>query len=191
MEDSQFTDEEREAIVDSITDDDLRARSQALDDAQTQWEEYVWVATPKIPCNECGGSGMVIGGSLGDFCPTCGGSRVIESPGGHRIKMPPFATLRSAISAYGDALADRELPAGHRGKRNLALPAASSVPTLEQLQKLGTEALIKVRQLEGTPGIVDPKLLKQGKPAKGLQGEGDLGEYDDAELDEMEPDDGH
>lgn len=189
LDEAELSDKDKEDIVASLTEDDLRQRSQALDNAQTMFEEYAWIATPKIPCNECGGSGMVIGGSLGDFCPTCGGSRVIESPGGHRIKMPPFAELRGAITAYGNALADRELPTGHRARRNLALPPASSVPTLEQLNALSAEALTKVRQLEGaTPGLVDQKQLAQAKRAKGLTRDGDLGDFDDAELDEMEPD---
>jgi hypothetical protein len=187
--DSQFSDKDQEDIVASLTEDDLRARSEALDKAQTMYEEYAWVATPKVPCPECGGAGSVIGGSLGDFCPTCGGSRVIESPGGHRIQMPPFAALRGAITQYGNALADRALPAGHRAKRGLALPPAGSVPTVEQLDALTDEALSQVKRLEGaTPGIVEPKRLAQAKRAKGLVGEGELDEYTDAELDEMEPD---
>lgn len=184
--DSTFTDKEQEDIVASLTEDDLRQRSQALHDAQETWEEVAYLANPKMPCPECSGAGSVAGGSLGDICVRCLGARVIEQPGRQNIDMPPFASLRAAISSYGDALADRELPDGHKGKRQLALPPAATVPTLEQIQKLSADGLAKAKELEGAPGLVDPKLLKAPKKSKGLAGEGDIGEYEDAELDELE-----
>ncbi len=171
----------------SITDDDLRERSEALHRAQESWEEYSYLATPKMPCPECSGAGQVAGGSLGDICVRCEGSRVIDRPGARPPEMPPFAALRAAITAYGNALADRQLPNDHYGKRHLVLPAADTVPTLEQISALANEAAGKARQLDGAaPGIVPSHMLADPRPEKGLRGEGDLGEFADAELNEIE-----
>jgi len=182
----EFSDTDRDNIVASISEEDLRQRSQALDDAQETWEETAYLANPKMPCPECTGAGSISGGSLGDICVRCLGARVIEQPGRQKVEMPPFAALRASISAYGDALADRELPAGHKGKRHLALPAPATVVTLEQIQKLAELGLSKARQLEGASGIVPKHLLADPTKARGLTGEGDLGEYTDAEFAEME-----
>lgn len=171
-----------------LTDEDIRARSQALDDAQETWEEVTYLHNPKMPCPECSGAGSIAGGSLGDICVRCMGMRVIDQPGTEPLTMPPFAELRAAITAYGNALADRALPAGHRGKRNLALPAASTVPAVEQLQQLRKDGVAKVRELAAgkPPGLVPGHLLAEPERPKGLAGEGDLGEYTDAEFTQME-----
>ncbi len=183
-----FSDQDKEDIVSQITEDDIRDRSQELDEAQEAWEELAYIANPKIPCPECTGAGSVSGGSLGDICVRCLGTRVIERPGSQPMEMPAFAQLRAAIGAYGDALADRALPMGHRGKRGLLLPPPATVPTLEALQALRTQATDHARQLAAgdAPGLVDPKLLKDPKKAKGLVGDGDLGDYEDAELADFE-----
>jgi hypothetical protein len=172
--------------MDELDEEDLRKRSAALDEAQTAWEELAYVSTAKAPCPECSGAGQIGGGTLGDICPRCLGQRVIDAPGSEPLEMPPFSHLRAAITAYGDALADRALPAGHRARKQLALPPASSVPALESLVMLKVTAIGKAKQLRGAPGWVDPKLLAEPKKAKGLAGDGELGEYSDAELAELE-----
>lgn len=186
-DESGFTDAERDAIVADLTEEDLRQRSQALHDTQEIYEELHYLSVQKMPCPECSGAGSIIGGSLSDLCPTCLGRRVIEQPGATHVEMPPFAELRAAITTYGNALADRELPEGHKGKRHLALPAPATVPSLEQIQKLNELGLQKVRQLSGeAPGVVPKRLLSKAKKAKGMQGDGDLGDHTDRELDEIE-----
>jgi hypothetical protein len=191
---SAFSDED---IGNIISDEDLRSRSQALNDAQEVWEEVAYMANPKMPCPECSGAGNVSSGSLGDICVRCMGSRVVDQPGSTGIDMPPFRELRAAITAYGDARADRALPegvviggprAGQPIRRRLALPAAATVPTLEQLQALRQQALTTARQLQGAPGVVPKGELAAPKTSKGLAGEGDLSEYEDAELDSMQDD---
>jgi hypothetical protein len=183
-----FTDSDIDAICATLTDDDLRCRAQALHEAQETWEELSFLATPKIPCRECGGSGQVHGGSFGDICVGCMGERMVAAPGAPAFHMPDFSGMRRAITAYGDALADRALPTGHKGKRYLALPAASTVPTVAQIDQLQRDGLAQCRQLTaGTaPGVFDPKQLPAPAPARGMAGEGDLGEYEDAELADME-----
>jgi len=173
----------------TLTEDDIRERSASLDQTQELWEELSYMANPKMPCPECGGQGALAAGSLGNTCVRCMGSRVIEVPGGHTLEMPPFATMRQALGAYGDALALRQLPEGHKGRPQiLALPAASTVPTLEQITILRTTGIEKARTLQGLPGVVPVHQLPEPKTPKGLAGEGDLGEYDDAELADIEAD---
>lgn len=182
--DNPITDADVADVVSKLTEDDIRERSQALHEAQEAWEELAFLSTPKIPCRECGASGQVHGGSFGALCPNCLGERMVAAPGAEPIDMPDFRSLRAAIGAYGDALAfaDHSDP-----KMRRALPAGSGVPTLESITALKKDAIAKSRQLQigGAPGVFDPKQLPEPKPAKGLAGEGDLGEYDDAELDEM------
>lgn len=187
-----MTDRFSDNDIAEIAEEDLRQRSQALDQAQETWEELAYLANPKMPCPECSGAGLVVGGSLGDLCVRCLGARVIEQPGSHPVELPPFAQLRAAISAYGDALADRALPPGadgssHKGKRHLLLPSPASVPTLEVIQKLNEDGLRKARQLQGAPGVVPNHLLAAPRKEKGMRSEDGLGEYEDAELEEMEP----
>lgn len=186
---SAFTDAERDSIVDELTEDDLRARSQALSDAQETWEELSYMTARKIPCPECSGAGAVSSGSLGDICPRCMGRRMLDQPGEVGVEMPPFAALRGAITAYGNAIADRELPTGHIAKKQLALPAPATVPTLEQIEQLKTQAAAKVRELgSGAPGVVDAPQLPAPKKKRddGVLGDdAEDAEFDDHELDEM------
>lgn len=191
MPDSQFSDAD---IANILTQEDLRQRSQALDEAQTTYEKIAYISVPKMPCPECGGQGSVDGGSLSNICLGCDGARVVERPDAEPFEMPPFKQLRASISAYGDALADRDIPAQlgdgrpHPGKRNLALPAASTVPSLESLQQLKNDGLTKARQLKEGAAALEREMRQLPAPqsAKGLRGEGDLGEYEDAELADME-----
>lgn len=174
-----------DVVASMISDEDLRVRSQALDDAQEAWEEVCYLANPKMPCPECTGAGQVSGGSLGNMCVRCMGARVIEQPGSTPVEMPPFAELRAAITQYGNAKADHELPPGHRARRNLALPPPTTVPTLDQITQLHGTAIGMSRQLANAPQAPQAQ-LPEAKPPRGLAGEGDLGEYEDAELDELE-----
>jgi hypothetical protein len=184
-EDSELTDDELADVVDSLTDDDLRERSQALNEAEELYEELAFLGNPKMPCPECVGAGSVSGGSLGDICPRCIGQRVIDRPDSEPLKRPPFKELRAAISKYGNAMANAQLPAGHDGKRDLALPAAASVPTLEEIKAIYSEGKALARQIGS--GHALPELQKAEKP-KGMLGDGEegLGEYTDDELEAME-----
>jgi len=167
----------------SLTEDDIRERSQELHDAQELWETLAITSTPKIACPECSGRGSVGSGSLGDICVRCMGRRVIDAPGSAPIEMPPFAELRAAIGAYGDALADQALPPGHRAKKNLALPAASTVPTMDALRKLGKDGLARSRQL------ADARPLSALPAARDRVEGNDLTENEDTEIDDAELDD--
>lgn len=180
-----FTDEDKEAIADGISEGDLQGRFQALEDAQEEWEKVAYVAVPKIPCPECGGAGAVAGGSFSDICVGCMGARVVPAPGADGFDMPDFKGLRLRLSTYAAAMDDRALPAGHRIKKGLALPPASTLPTLAEITALEMEARKVAKQLRAAPGIVPAGQLAAPKKAKGLAGEGDLDEYSDAELDEM------
>jgi hypothetical protein len=185
-EESELTDDELADVVDGLTDEDLRERSQALNEAEELYEEVAFLGVPKMPCPECAGAGQIVGGSLGDICPRCLGKRVIDRPSADPIERPPFAQLRARITAYGDAMADRALPDAHQGKRHLALPAASDVPTLEEIQAISAKLKQTAKQLDA--GQLDGMQLAEPKKAKGMLGDGDegLGEYSDAELDKME-----
>lgn len=231
-----FSDADKEAIADMLTDDDLRDRSQALHEAQEKWEKLAYVTVKKIPCRECGGAGSVASGGFGDICVACMGTRLEEAPDAEDFEMPDFGKMRLAISAYGNALADLALPdpealhklrrklrdehdRGHHAgmvgersgrctfvedgqrcpfgekiggpqvgqavRRGLALPPTSSVPTMEAIRAIDEQAKAQLKQLGGAPGVVPPAQLPAPKKAKGLTGEGDLGEYEDQELDEM------
>lgn len=186
-ENNQITDADVADVVAKLTEDDIRQRSQALHETQETWEELAFLSTPKIPCRECGASGQVHGGSFGALCPNCLGERMVAAPGAPEFVMPDFTSMRAAIGAYGDALALSGLPEGH--PKRLALPAPTTVPTMESIKELQKQALDRCKQLQlagAAPGVFDPRQLPEARPAKGLAGEGDLGEYDDAELAEME-----
>lgn len=187
MQDNELTDEEMEDAVADLDDSDLQERSQALDDAQTMFEELAYLANPKMPCPECTGAGAISAGSLGDVCPRCLGRRVVDRPGTEPLKQPDFKQLRSAITAYGDAKADRLLEADHDGKRNLALPAPSSVPTMADIEAIVADGKEFAKQLGGTsPGLVANELLSEPEKPKGMLGDGDLGDYEDEDLDALE-----
>lgn len=214
LNEEELTDSDAADIVDELTDDDLRERSQELDEAQTAWEEMM-ALQPQIPCPECTGAGSIAAGSLGDICPRCLGKRTVLHPGHEPPEAPPFATLRGSITAYGNALAARALPdtapcemCGAAGKVMIAnqrkdcpkcdgtgrtarttprpeLPPASSVPSMDELQSIKTRASEIAKQLPNRPLEPGAK-LPEYEPPKGLAGDGNLGDFTDAELAEME-----
>jgi hypothetical protein len=179
----ELTDDELADVVDELTEEDLRQRSQALDETEELYEELSFLGVPKMPCPECVGAGQISGGSLGDICPRCVGQRVVDRPDAEPLERPPFRQLRAKITAYGDALAARALPAGHAGKRDLALPAASTVPTLQEIEDLRA----KGKEMAKAIGAGQPlPELKAPEKAKGMLGDGPMGDYSDEELDKME-----
>lgn len=188
LHDNELTDEEMEEVVADLDEEDLRARSQKLDEAQELYEEMAYLGVAKMPCPECTGAGSVSSGSLGDICVKCFGKRVIDHPGAEPMKMPPFKQLRAAIGKYGDALADRLLLPGddgtpHKGKRNLALPPPPSVPTLEEIQAIYDTGKAKAKELQAAEM---PQLTAPQKPQGLLSDDGGLDDYTDADLEEME-----
>lgn len=131
-----------------LTNDDLRERSEKLDEMQTMFEELAYIQEPKMPCNECAGAGSVDAGSLGNICVKCMGARVINRPFYEPLEQPPFAQLRATITKYGDALADRALAEGHGAKKGLELPPASSVFGKKEYNELYTRGRSEVKVLE-------------------------------------------
>lgn len=154
---------------DVLTEADLRDRSNQLNKTQEFYEEVSYLANPKMPCPDCAGGGMVSGGSLGDICVRCMGARVCERPGYKPLVIPPFAQLREKISEYGDALADMALPEGHTAFKGLALPPASSVPTVNEIADMYNHANDVAHQLNGQPSAVE-RLQLNG--TSGDEGEG-------------------
>jgi hypothetical protein len=178
----QFTDEE---IAKAISEEEIRARSQKLDEAQGLWERAYDRAVPKIPCPECNTRGAIIGGSLGDACPTCHGRRVIDDDSAdvdfempmleiEGKKVPLFPAYRSALSAYGDALAlrksgmplalqagddqltKRQRQARDEIKARMVLPDVKSLPSMEAIDELVREGIESHKALAagGEPGLL-------------------------------------
>jgi hypothetical protein len=190
-QEEELTEADMEDVVDMLDEDDLRERSQKLDEAQELYEEIAYLANPKMPCPECSGAGSISSGSLGSSCPRCFGQRVVDRPDSEPIEMPPFKQLRASISTYGLALADRALPAmredgtPHPGKKNLGLPPVCTVPTLAEIQALYDEGKVKAKALAPAPEMAEQ--LAEPQSPKGLLSDGgELDDYTDAELDDME-----
>jgi hypothetical protein len=161
----------------NLTDEDLDQIAGDLEDANQLWEKVAYLSSPKMPCPECGGSGQVFGGSLGDVCPGCMGMRVLDHPGADLMDIPDFAGMRLALGAYCDAKRDGR-----------ALPPASTVPTREQIAELAKQAKAKAETLPSAPlpaGIAAGQLAEP-KKATGMLGDGNLGDVSDDELDEIE-----
>ena len=172
-----------------LSEEDLRERSEKLHEAQQLYEDLAFLYTPKMPCPECTGSGQVYGGSLGNICPRCFGQRVVDRPAAEQLELPDFASMRRRITAYGDVLADQALPSGHRAKKHLVLPAASSVPELSEIEDIIKKGNEKAKELRDKQLEIEGELAEPEKPKGLLSEDGDLGEYTDAELDEMEKED--
>jgi hypothetical protein len=124
-----------------LTEHDLRERSEKLDNIQEMYEEMAFMSEPKMPCNECGGTGSVDAGSLGGICVKCMGARVINQPFYEPMKQPPFAELRASITNYGNLLKARS-----EGE-NVQLPPASSVFGKEQYNELYDQGRTEVRAI--------------------------------------------
>lgn len=186
--DNQITESEIDAAVASaLSENDIRERLQALEDAQTRWERLAHLETPKVACVECGGAGAI----GGEICVGCMGKRVVDAPDAEPFEAPDFAAIRRQITDYAAALDDRALPDGHRIKKNLALPPAASVPDLASIKALDDQARARMSQLRqlgagDSPRGVDMRQLPQPKRQTGMMGEGDLGDVEDAELDDLE-----
>ncbi len=148
------------AVLPRHAEDPLRSVAQALEDAQTLWEDVAFIANAKMPCPECGGAGNVSNGSLGGFCVRCDGARVVDHPSAEPLTMPPFAALRLRLSS-------------------------GNPPTHEEIAALVTQAKAISRQLAP---VSNPNLLPAAQPPQGLLGKGKagLGGISDAELDDLE-----
>ncbi len=155
-----------------ISEDDLRLRSQKLNEAQELYEELSYLHNPKMPCPECSGSGAVYGGSLGNICVRCMGARVLDKPGFEPLVLPPFATLRRALTAYADGTPDPSL-----------------VPTMADIEELLTKGKEQAKQLQGADPHKD-LVLAEPEEAQGLLSEeGGLDDFSDGQLDELEAED--
>lgn len=166
-----------------LTEEDLDAVASAIESAEAQWNKVAYLGTPKMPCPECGGSGQVYSGSLGSFCPTCEGARVVDHPSAGEFDGPDFVGMRRALGTYGNALADHALPDGHRAKKGLALPAASTIVRAEvvaELERVGKQRVLAAQNL---PTLALPEAKKK---KAGSLGDLDDSEFTDDELDEME-----
>ncbi|HZJ65924.1 MAG TPA: hypothetical protein VFD36_20595 [Kofleriaceae bacterium] len=182
--DETISDAELEGAVNQmLSDEDIRQRLQALEDAQNRWDRLRFAAVPKQPCDECGGRGMV----GREVCVGCMGKRVVDAPDAEDFECPDFAAIRGQITAYAAALDDRALPDGHRIKKNLALPPASSVPDMASIKALDDQAKARMSQLRqiGAGAGPDVKALPDAEPPTGFEGDGDLGDVPDAEIDEL------
>lgn len=150
-----------------------------LDETQTLYEKLAYLGSPKMPCPECGGAGSVYGGSLGDICPMCHGSRLVDHPAAEAIALPDFAGMRAALGAVRDD-DDRVLPGPHR------------VPSLEGLRALRKKGKEFAKQFGPQPQM--PELAEPNPKARtrGSLGPGHL-DISDEDLDdvlEAEKDDG-
>lgn len=163
-----------------VTDVDLDAIGAAIEEADDLWQKYAYLSVPKMACPECGGAGSIGGGSLGSLCPGCLGARVVDHPGAEAPAIPDFSPMRRALRNYTIAMADRALPDGHRAKRGLALPPASTLPRPEAIRDLAKRIKQESKQLSGTPNL---QLAEPKEEAMGSLGSGDA-EFTDDDLDE-------
>ena len=162
------------------TDDELDAAAKAIAAAEEEWANLAFLATPKMPCPECGGTGRIYAGSLGETCPGCGGARAVDMPQADGFDGPDFASLRRAIGAYTVAQKDAELPAGHIAKKFLALPAPATIVRASAVTELIKIAKTRALSLPSRPDLQLPEARKTPRGALGA------GEYSDADLDAME-----
>lgn len=96
-----------------VDDADLETIYRDLDEAQRQYEKVAFLAQPTMPCDECGGSGTIAGGSLGNICPTCCGARVIDAPYAEelsRLQLPDFGAMRKRLNGEEKLVQQGKLP---------------------------------------------------------------------------------
>ena len=155
--------ESESTAIEVITHDDLRERSEKLDEIQEMYTEMAYMKDPKMPCNECGGTGSVDAGSLGSVCVKCMGARVINQPFYEPMEQPDFAGFRHTITNYGNLLTPKA-----KGEQ-VQLPPASEVFGKEDYNELFAA------------GKVEVKLIATNEEAKQLQAGSDDPE-DDADL---------
>jgi hypothetical protein len=201
----EYYDDDAPEIDDATIDAALRA----LDEAQAEDEERMFLEADKMPCPECAGAGAMQGGSLGNACPRCGGQRVIEVPGSRVEPMMNWRALREPWSQYAKAKSDRQLPAAHdcafcggvghslhKGtqidcphcdgsgrmtRATRALPPVSSLAKVEWVQGLTERIRDNVRQLAAGGGNMPQLAPIAPEPEKTS-----LGGYSDEELDAIE-----
>lgn len=80
----------------------ILSRLRAVEFAEEVWQQAAYLAVEKMPCRECGGSGVIDGGSLGNICPECLGSRA-EALAGQAPPPAPPPALRAMRSQLIDA----------------------------------------------------------------------------------------
>jgi DnaJ-class molecular chaperone len=128
-----------ETAIEVISEDGLRERSEKLDEIQEMYTEMAFMKEPKMPCNECGGTGSVNAGSLGDICVKCMGARVINQPFYETLVQPDFAAMRKTITEYGNLL--------KAGTPAAQLPTPSEVFGKEQYNDLFAQGKVEIKAL--------------------------------------------
>jgi hypothetical protein len=144
-----------------LSQDELRERSEKLDEIQDMYTEMAFMQEPKMPCNECGGTGSVDAGSLGSVCVKCMGARVINQPFYEPMTQPDFAGFRKTITNYGNLLEARA-----KGEQ-VQLPPPSEVFGKEDYNELFAT------------GKAEVKAIAANEEAKQLQAGGDDPEDDE------------
>jgi hypothetical protein len=177
-------------------DDYVTDAAQAIEEASEAYEQVVFLAAPKVPCHECGGSGSTPNGSLGSLCLTCMGKRWLPAPGANRavaaLDLPDVPGMRAQIRAAGDAL-----------REGRALPP---IPTIDAVRESRAALEQEGMQLHGgqpvpaldaapTPALGAPTdaqldALEDGSEpdltAHSNLGQGGIGAHTDAQLDDIE-----
>lgn len=178
------------------SDADVTEVAQAIEEADEVYQQVAFMAVPKVPCHECGGSGSTPNGSLGDGCLTCMGQRWLPAPHANQVlkqlNLPDLVAMRAQIRA-----ADSALRAG------AALPP---IPTKEAISKVHDDLGKTSMQLGSgepmpalaaapgpkriAPSDVELDDLEDGREpdlsAHGSIGSGGIGRHTDAQLDDIE-----
>ena len=159
--------------IDELTADDLDEIGAEVERANTLYEKLAYLGTAKMPCIECGGSGSLPGGSLGDICPGCLGARVMDHPGADEMTLPDFAGMRAALSACVD-------------KDNNVLPGPHRVPQLSAVRALHEEGRRQSKLIGAPPEA--PALPGPKQHDEDHGGYGSLGGESpaDSEIDDLE-----
>lgn len=142
----------------------ILSRLRVVEAAEEMWQQATYLAVEKMPCRECGGSGVIDGGSLGSICPECLGSRA-EALAGQAPPPPP--ALRSMRAQLLDA---------HKQVFNWHLAPQGEMPTpalppwsaIEEVLEGAAKAAPKLgdgwRKLLPPPRIVENSSLDDLEP---------------------------
>lgn len=157
--------------------DDLDDRLRELERAQTAWERLSYLQTLKMPCPACGGAGSLYGGSLGNTCPECLGTRMVEHPAAQEIEVPAdFFAVRRLLNAAAKAR-DQRLGLRAPGEDRAMMPDLSSLPSLQEIRDFTEQGRQLALQAPQTP-VVQGQLREPPRPR--------LDAPDDRQLDALE-----
>lgn len=169
-------------IEEPMTEQEEQELAAALDEAEDVAYKLEYLTTQKMPCPECGGSGSMGAGSLGNIpCLGCNGARFVDHPSSHGAPAHPAVARirewRATFRNYVFLLDEYRNPEEGEVPR---IPSRAGLPTVAEVKRT-TKRAAKSAPAASLPPAHRDQLAGGGKRRALVAAEDDEGSMDEEE----------